>query len=82
MKVTLDKFRQIFWMVAISILLILFFLYLKTNQFSIHRFGDYGLLRINKITGVVEIWSLTAAEGWQNVTTKADMEEAAKELKK
>ena len=78
----IEKFKQIFWIAVIAITLILFFLYLRTNQFSIHKFGDMGYIRINKISGTVEAWSLSAGKGWENVTTEADMKNVVEKREK
>lgn|GEM_PF-1216081 len=78
----IEKFKQIFLVVIIIIFLILFFLHLRINQFSIHKFGDMAYIRINKISGTVEVWSLKAGKGWENVTTEADMKNVVEKREK
>ena len=54
MKVTLDKFRQIFWMVIALIFVMLFFAYIMTNLYFYKTDSARGVeitTRTNKITG-------------------------------
>ena len=54
MKVTLDKFRQIFWMAIALIFAMLFFAYIMTNLYFYKTDSASGadlITRTNKITG-------------------------------
>ena len=54
MRISFDKFRQIFWMVISLIFLLLFCVYIMTNLYSYKIENVRGvqvITRINKITG-------------------------------
>ena len=60
MKITFNKFRQIFWMVVALLFIALLFLNLWTNLFYFYSYshkaeGVAMVYRINKITGTTEM---------------------------
>lgn len=60
MKITFNKFRQIFWMVVALLFIALLFLNLWTNLFYFYSYSHKGegvaiVYRINKITGTTKM---------------------------